>query len=223
MDGVLVDSHEVHRKAWERFFQTVGREVRDSELNFILDGRKRSDILRHFLGERSEAEMEQLGRRKDCIFRQMQVAVRPMPGAMRIARELRAGRLGLAVATSASRNRAHSTLVRLGIRSYFRVIVTGDDVEAGKPDAQIYRMASRRMGVAPEHLLAFEDSASGIQAAVSAGVACIGITSRETAEKLMAAGAIRVTENFECVRVDELESILRCMGPPVKPNAARPG
>ena len=50
MDGVIVDSHPAHRKAWRHFLRNLGREVSERDLDFILDGRKRCDILRHFLG-----------------------------------------------------------------------------------------------------------------------------------------------------------------------------
>ena len=110
MDGVLVDSHAVHRKAWRLFFQTLDREVPESELDFILDGRKRGDILRHFLGDCPDAELEEFVRRKDCIFHQMHFEVAPLPGAVRMVRELHRGGVTLALATSASRSRACSTL-----------------------------------------------------------------------------------------------------------------
>src|SRR5580700_10667684 len=119
MDGVLVDSHAVHRKAWRLFLRTLGREVPESELDFILDGRKRGDILRHFLGNCADSELEELGKRKDCIFRQMRLEIAPVPGAARFVRELRRSGATLALATSASRSRARSTLSELGLLTSF--------------------------------------------------------------------------------------------------------
>ena len=46
MDGVIIDSHPAHRKAWRLFLETVGKDVSDEELAFILDGHKRK---RHLL------------------------------------------------------------------------------------------------------------------------------------------------------------------------------
>src|SRR5579872_2761127 len=80
MDGVIVDSHPAHRKAWRQFLQSLGRDVSDSELDFILDGRKRRDILSHFLGQVSEAELVEYGRRKDEFFQQSAPDVKPIPG-----------------------------------------------------------------------------------------------------------------------------------------------
>jgi HAD superfamily hydrolase (TIGR01509 family) len=208
MDGVLVDSHAVHRKAWSLFFQTLGREVSDSDLDFILDGRKRSEILRHFLGDYPDPELDEFGRRKDCIFRQMRLDVAPVPGAARIVRELYREGIALALATSAGRSRARSTLLDLGLLDCFQQVVTGEDVVFGKPNAAIYRLACNRMRIEPEHLLAVEDAISGIRAAVGAGLSCVGVASHETPENLTAAGAFHVVRNFEAVTSHELKCIL---------------
>jgi beta-phosphoglucomutase len=211
MDGVLVDSHAVHRKAWRLFFQTLGREVPEAQLDFILDGRKRGDILRHFLGDCPDSELEEFGRRKDCIFRQMRLTVAPVPGVVRMVRELHGSGIALALATSASRSRARSTLLELGLLNCFRVIVTGEDVLLGKPDAAIYRLACSRVEIEAGHLLAIEDAISGIRAAVGAGLRCVGVKLHETPENLTAAGAVHVVRDFESVSVPGLESILlRC-------------
>ena len=208
MDGVLVDSHAVHRKAWRRFFQTLGREVSESDLDFILDGRKRGDILRHFLGTCPEPDLEEFGRRKDCIFRQMRLDVVPIPGAVHMVRELHGNGTALALATSAGLSRARSTLVDLGLLNCFQQVVTAEDVLLGKPDAAIYRLACNRIGIEPESLLAVEDAISGIRAAVGAGLRCVGVASHETPESLTAAGAAHVVRDFEGVTPRDLECVL---------------
>jgi HAD superfamily hydrolase (TIGR01509 family) len=208
MDGVLVDSHAVHLKAWRLFFRTLGRDLADSELNFILDGRKREEILRHFLGNCPDSEFEEFGRRKDCIFRRMRLDVAPIPGVVKMVRELYQSGLILALATSASQSRAHSTLVDLGLLGCFQQIATGEDVLLGKPDPAIYRLARHRIGISPEHLLAVEDAISGILAAVGSGLSCLGVASHETPENLLNAGAVHVLRDFEGVTAEDLESIL---------------
>jgi HAD superfamily hydrolase (TIGR01509 family) len=208
MDGVLVDSHAVHRKAWGLFLETLGRKVSDAELDFILDGRKRSDILRHFLGNRPEAELEEFGRRKDFIFRQMRLEVVPLPGVTRVVRELHLGGVALALATSASRSRAQSTMVDLGLLHCFQVVVTGEEVPLGKPDPSIYRLACERLGIEPECLLAVEDAISGILAASGAGLRCIAVASHETPESLTAAGAVHIVSDFDTVSTHDMERIL---------------
>jgi beta-phosphoglucomutase len=211
MDGVLVDSHSVHRKAWRLFLHTLGRDVPDSELDFILDGRKRADILRHFLGDCPDHEMEEVGRRKDSIFRQIQLAVVPIPGVIRLVHDLHARGTALAVATSASRSRAHSTLAELGLLGCFNAIVTGDDVSQGKPDPAVYLLACDRLHLKADRSLAVEDAVSGIHSAVAAGLSCLAIALHDAPETLTAAGAAHVVHDFENVSTHDLEDLLsRC-------------
>lgn len=209
MDGVLVDSHAAHRKAWRLFFQTIQRDVPEAELDFILDGRKRCDILRHFLGDCADSEIEEYGRRKDCIFQQVRLEVAPVPGAIRCVTELHQEGIALALATSASRSRARSTLHELGLLDCFPVIVTGEDVCIGKPDAAIYRLACARMGIEASHLLAIEDAVSGIRAAVGAGLRCIGIALQQAANTLIAEGAMEALPDLQSVSAEHLERIFR--------------
>jgi HAD superfamily hydrolase (TIGR01509 family) len=207
MDGVLVNSHAAHRTAWRQFFQTVGREVSEFELDFILDGRKRSDILRHFLGNCPDSELQEFGRRKDSIFRKIRLEASPVPGVVPMVRELHRNGTALAVATCASRERAVATLTELGLIDCFPVIVAGEDVVLGKPDAAIYRLACTRIAIEPASLLAVEDAISGIRSAVAAGLRCIGVAMHETREGLTGAGAIHVLRDFESVSAHDLECI----------------
>jgi beta-phosphoglucomutase len=209
MDGVLVDSHAAHRKAWRLFLQTLGQEVPESELDFILDGRKRADILRHFLPNCPDREIEEFGKQKDGIFRQIHREVVPLPGAVRLVQELHAGGTALAVATSASCSRARLTLSELGLLHSFEVVVTGEDVLLGKPDPAIYRLACARLKLGPGSLLAVEDAVSGIRAAVGAGLHCVAVALHEPPETLAAAGAVHVVRDFELLGLDDLEGISR--------------
>jgi len=196
MDGVVIDSHPAHREAWHGFLRTLDRDVCDHELDFILDGRKREDILRHFLGDLSPEQVHQYGQRKDAFFRKQLCQVKPMPGLVDFLEQLRKVQIPLAIATSGSARRTHSTLEELNLRKYFCEIVTANDVVASKPDPAIYRLACRRLSVAPHQALAFEDAYSGVRAAKAAGLQCVGIAVDPKGRGLYAAGADLVLSNF---------------------------
>jgi beta-phosphoglucomutase len=208
MDGVIVDSHPAHRKAWRQFLRTLGREVSDVELDFILDGRKRAEILRHFLGELSEAEIADYGKRKDEFFQNSSFEVKPLPGLIEFLHQLNGARIATAIATSASESRTRSTLNRLRLTECFNVIVSGSDVICGKPHPAIYRRACELLNVSSENSLAIEDAASGIQAAKAANLVCIGVAQRDRSEMLSTAGADHVMENFIGLSLVNLETIL---------------
>ena len=147
MDGVLVDSHPVHRVAWSKFLATVGKSVSDEGLSFILAGRRREEILRHFLGDLPEAMIAEYGRQKDSFFEENFHDVKLIPGVRKFLESLETAGLKSAIATSASSARTLGTLRRLQLDRKFSAIVTGDDVDVGKPDPAVYKLAAQRMNL----------------------------------------------------------------------------
>jgi HAD superfamily hydrolase (TIGR01509 family) len=210
MDGVLIDSHPTHRAAWLEFLLSVGITPSTPELDFILEGRTRTEILHHFLGERPETELQEYGRRKDEIFRRLERDIKLAPGVREFLVQLE--RLGIrrAIATSASEIRTASTIERLGLGGFFDAVVTAADVRAGKPDPEVYQIACSRMNVAPQFALAFDDAPAGVIAARSAGLRCIGVTSNGGRDALLAAGAEAVITgfpNYAWLRADDAPTI----------------
>ena len=206
MDGVIIDSHPAHRSAWKSFLESVGRTTTDSELDFILDGGKREEILTHFLGELSPAQIKEYGNRKDELLRKHREAIQPMPGILDLLDHLSQESIPVAVTTSAGRRRTFGTLQELGIAHYFQAIVTGDEVAAGKPDPAIYRLAAERMQQSPENLLAVEDGVSGVKAARAAGMRCLGVCRSRRASLLSAAGAEPVIADLRFLSVAKLKA-----------------
>lgn len=201
MDGVIVDSHPAHRRAWKQFLHTVGRETTEEELDFILDGRKREEILRYFLGDLSPRQICEYGNRKDEMLRRLGDETRPVEGVIEFVASLKQAGLRTAMATSAGRTRACGTLNELGLLNCFDAIITGDEVHLGKPDPAIYRLAAERLGEDPKYLLAIEDAISGVKAATGAGMRCVGIAQPSRAEQLRAVGAEPVVSHFRSLEL----------------------
>ncbi len=208
MDGVIVDSHPAHRLAWKKFLRTVGKDVPDSELDFIMDGRKREDILVHFLGPLSKRDLKEYGRLKDELFWRAASEVVLIPGVYEFIECLHTAGIKMAVATSASAGRTQSILTRIGLLSYFCAIVTGDEVQKGKPDPRIYQLACQRINCSPSATLAVEDAASGVRAAKTAGLRCIAIAGSQPGDSLVAAGADCVLQNFLDLNLRSLHSLV---------------
>jgi beta-phosphoglucomutase len=204
MDGVLIDSHPVHRIAWSKFLATVGKSVTDEGLGFILAGRRREEILRHFLGDLPESKIAEYGRQKDLFFEENFQDVKLIPGVRKFLESLETAGLKAAIATSASAARTWGTLRRLGLREKFSTIVTGDDVDVGKPDPGVYMLVSRRMNLSPEKLLVFEDAPCGVQSAKSAGIRCIGVSTNGRAEMLLQCGAEVIVPDFLNLSIETL-------------------
>jgi beta-phosphoglucomutase len=208
MDGVIVDSHPAHRFAWRRFLQTLGKDVTDAELDFVLDGRKRKDILFHFLGPLADGQLEEYGKLKDDLFWRAASDVLPVPGVFEFIECLGRAGITMAIATSASAARTMSILERMGLLTHFSAIVTGDDVGEGKPDPGIYQLACQSIDCAPQSAVAVEDAASGIRAAKGAGLKCVGVASCQSEDKLAAAGADCVLRDFLNLSLREFHSLV---------------
>jgi beta-phosphoglucomutase family hydrolase len=207
LDGVIVDSHPAHQRAWKIFFQSLGKAVSDEELLFVLEGQKREDILRHFLGDLSEEQVKYYGARKEELFKDCMLELKTMPGVMAFLEQLEACGVSMALASSASRARVEYILERLQLMRRFRVIVTGDDVAKGKPDPTVFRVAAHRLKVSPENVLVCEDAVCGVQAAKGAGMKCLAIAANGRVPLLQKAGADRLLTDFTSADLEDLRGL----------------
>jgi beta-phosphoglucomutase len=206
-DGVIVDSHPVHKRAWKKLLESVGISASEEELQFVLDGRKREDIVRHFLGNVEPELMIEYGHRKEQFFRNEAAAVQVIDGLVGFLEDLADSHVASAIASSGTGGRVNFLLDRLKLKKHFRVVVTGDDVERGKPDPAIFLRAAQDLQLDPLELIAFEDAQSGVKAARSAGMVCVGIARPEGASALLDAGATHVVPDFRCLSCSKLEKL----------------
>ncbi|MCR1918690.1 HAD family phosphatase [Frisingicoccus caecimuris] len=92
------------------------------------------------------------------------------PGARAFLNGLKDKNIPCGIATSNSRILTEAILKSHQVENYFSVMVTGDEITNGKPDPEVYLEAAKKMGVAPEHCLVFEDIPFGIIAGKRAGM-----------------------------------------------------
>ena len=206
-DGVVVDSHAVHVLAWKKFLASVGKSASEEQLQFILDGRKREDILRHFLGELDVTELAAYGSRKEKIFRTEAASIGTIQGVLEFLEDVNRAQLTLAIASSGSRSRVDLLLRQLDLGRHFQVIVTGDEVERGKPDPAVFLKAAQDLRIIPTELVAFEDALSGVKAAKAAGMKCVAIAESDRASVLLNAGADHVLPNFRGLSYAKLRQL----------------
>jgi beta-phosphoglucomutase len=200
MDGVLVDSGAHHRDAWRAMFHdlgftpppefwriTIGRPA-DEAVALLVAGLDRGEAQR--LAEVKRRHYTRLARRGTV----------PVAGVPAFVDALARDRVPRAVATSATRRDLERVLGELGLRAYFDVVVTADDVRWGKPHPEVYLKAAAGLGVDPSDCVVFEDAVVGVQAARAAGMRVIGVTSAHTGDELVRAGAERAVPDFEELR-----------------------
>ncbi|WP_305582904.1 HAD family phosphatase [Devosia sp.] len=121
------------------------------------------------------------------------------PGARELVGELRARGIPTAVATSSRQPHAITHLGAAGLLELFDTIVTRDDVIQPKPHPEPYLTAARRLGVAPLHCLALEDSHAGVRAAHAAGMQTVMVPDLVHPNDEVRALGIAVTESLNHV------------------------
>ncbi len=210
LDGVIADTHPLHTRAWRQLLREQGREVGDEELNVIREGRRREEIMRHFFSDLSLGEAAELGTRKDQLFRLGCGEVAPMPGLVRFLDELEEFGVQKIVATSASKRRAVDLLSQLRLIQRFVAVVTGDDIERGKPDPSIFLLAAKHCTVRVCDALVIEDSVAGVQGAKAAGMKCVGLGTDVSARRLYEAGADCVIPSFSEISWSDLRNLTPC-------------
>jgi sugar-phosphatase len=197
LDGTLVDSEPVHRAAWKSFFDSRGWRVSEQTYASHFVGRRGSDAFRTADGPWRDEDPEEL--LAEVLTHLASVTVEPdaVPGAAELVRSVHASGVPIAVVTSATRAWVDEALEYVGVADLVSVVVTGEDVTAGKPDPEGYLTACDRLGVEPADVAAFEDSVSGVTAAANAGVTrVVGVLTTSNAEALRAAGAHHVVETL---------------------------
>ena len=106
------------------------------------------------------------------------------PHSLSLLDRARENRCAVALATTSRRRQACHVLNVLGLDDTFDYVATSDDVEHTKPHPEIYRLCAVELGVAPERMLAIEDSPTGTQAALAAGLHCIAFGTPFTETRL---------------------------------------
>ena len=206
-DGVIVDSHAAHIKAWKEVLLSKGKTLSDADLSFVREGAKREEILRHFLGELSPEQIASYGVEKDKLFQASARELKLVPGFTGFLLQLDVAALPSAVATSGSRSRVEETLEILNLCKRFRAVVTGNDVERGKPDPDLFLLAAQALQIDPSRILVCEDAVAGVLAAKTAGMKCVGITANGRESLLTQAGADLVVEDFAHTSLDNVRRL----------------
>jgi len=209
LDGVVADSHPIHEAAWKTMLAEEGLDPAKINVDFLYAGHPRREILRHYLGELTEADAERLRIRKDELYQHAAEKLAPKPGIPRVLDELEAEGIVFALATSGARGRTLETLAKFGMADRFAAVVTGEEVSSAKPAPDIFLLAAARVEVPPEESLVVEDSVAGVQAALAAGMCCVGYAPAGRLFSLREAGAHDVIADFPLDAAGYFQMILK--------------
>ncbi|HAC24683.1 MAG TPA: beta-phosphoglucomutase [Cytophagales bacterium] len=187
LDGVIVDTAHYHFVAWQRLARELGIDFTEKD-NERLKGVSRMRSLEIILeiGNRqmSESEKERLATRKNAWFVEYIQNVKPdeiFPGVKEMIQACKAA--GFRVALASSSKNARTVLRNLKVEDLFEGFVDGNMITHSKPNPEIFLKAAAQLGVEPQHCVVFEDAEAGVEAALAAGMKCVGVGSPENVGK----------------------------------------
>lgn len=204
MDGVLIDSEPLHKRAKERAFAEHGIVLAEAVYDSY-KGRPDTAMLPEILTPKgwSAEKIQEFSRRKRQFYEEIEHELQAVPGAVDFIRWA-VTKYKLALATSATRRNREATLSLLGIGNHFEAIVDASGHSRPKPDPEVFLVAMEKLGVQPQDCWIIEDSVNGLRAAKAAGCFAAGITTTFDREVLSAAGADTIVDSFA-----ELRELLR--------------
>jgi sugar-phosphatase len=178
MDGTLVDSTQVVKRAWGGWAVRHNLPLQDV-LSFS-HGRPTIATLEHFLPGRDHSEeLDELAR-----FEETQTeGITAVPGAAEVLHTLQKQSYPWAIVTSAWKKLTETRVIAAGL-PLPRVIVPVDEIRNGKPDPEGFLRAAEQLGVAPEECIVFEDTRPGIDAGLGAGMQVVGLLTTYSAQEL---------------------------------------
>lgn len=207
MDGVLVDSAQPHLQSWQALAEENGASVTSEQFASTF-GQQNRDIIPTLFGPVSDTRLTALADRKEQLYRDLVRSAPPIvDGAVSLVRSLHEAGAGLAVGSSGPRANIDLVLTAMSVQDCIDVVVSGDDVNRGKPDPQVFTLAVEHLGVPPAHCVVIEDAPVGIAAARAAGTRCVAVLMHHPAESF--SGADLIVPRLSDLSIDELVSLAR--------------
>lgn len=206
MDGVLIYSEKQHFRAHKKALSEFGANI--DKTFYITHGISTDPSLfyaKAFQKEQIPSELaEKILSRKLEIYEELlkKEGITPIKPAITLVHLLKNKRMNMAVCSAVERLEIEKNLQILGLDDFFKVIVCPEDFGLrNKPSPDIYLKTAELLCAAPEHCMAIEDSASGAQAALEAGMICAVVPNDYTRSQDFPASA--VISSF-----DEISSIM---------------
>lgn len=208
MDGVIVDSNPFHKRGWKMFCEKHNIVLNETEWEEKVFGRTGSESLPIIFN--TELTKEQITLYCDEInsnFRNLATEeILPLKGLKNFLDSLISNKISFAMATSAPPLNVVFVLNKTGLAGYFNHIVDDTQITKSKPDPEVFLKAAEKINMPPSKCIVIEDSFSGIQAAQSAGMKVIAVTTTHPAEKLSHTNL--VINDFDELTIPILKSLL---------------
>ena len=198
MDGVIIDSEEIHKKAYYETFTAIGVDVTD-ELYKTITGSSTINafqkLVAHFNLDKNPEELVLDKRRRYVQFFENDPTLHLVKGVEKLIQHFRNQQLTLVLASSSAMVNIDRVFTRFDLHTYFTAKISGADLVASKPHPEIFEKAAILGNTPKENCIVIEDSDNGIKAANDAEIFVVGYKNPLAADQTLE-NADLVIENF---------------------------
>ena len=177
MDGVIIDSEEIHKKAYYETFNSLGVDVSE-ELYKTITGSSTINafqkLVNHFNLDDIPEELVLQKRKRYVNYFENDPTLALVHGVKELIQFLHKQNLTLVLASSSAMVNINRVFSRFDLNQYFTAKISGADLTASKPHPEIFEKAAILGGVSKEQCIVIEDSDNGIKAANDAGIFVVG-------------------------------------------------
>lgn len=211
MDGVIIDSEPLHRKAYYKMFDTVNVQVSDV-LYESFTGQSTYNVCKticeHFnLTQYTPQDLVNYKRKYYKAIFDANDGLALIDGVFKLIKDYHNSGLTLVLASSASMQSITMIFNHFNLNPYFKAKLSGADLKASKPHPEIFTKAAEASGFDKNECLVIEDSTNGIKAAHAAGIYCIGFDSEHSKNQDYSL-ANTVISDYNSISFDKIKNIL---------------
>lgn len=206
LDGVVLDT-EVQ---YDVFWGNIGKKYRPEIDHFerVIKGTTLPNILKNYFSDLSQDQIKELVNDLDAFEANMDF--REISGSIQFIKALKQSQYKVGLVTSSMDTKMMAVNEAIHLNKIFDDIVTASHVKHGKPNPECFLIAAQNLNVKPDNCLVFEDSLAGIDAAASAGMRVIGLSTTLPKEKIEAHRKCQaIIPDFAEMTVDKLFQLLK--------------
>ncbi|WP_343524818.1 HAD family phosphatase [Pedobacter sp.] len=189
LNGTMINDMAFHNQAWYNILTAdLGANISFDEVKKQMYGKNQDLLERVFgIGYFSQEQIDQISIEKE---RRYQAAYKKhlalIAGLGQFLEKAKQTGIQMAIGSAAIPFNINFVLDNLNIRSYFKAIVSAEDVVNSKPDPETFTKGAEILGVAASECIVFEDAPKGVEAAQNAGMKCVALTTMHTKEEFSA-------------------------------------
>lgn len=178
LDGTLADTMPLHFQGWVAACRKFGAEIDNAFLRKHTGspGWMIADEIINKCNLNGSVTTDQIISEKLALFYRDQHSVKPIEPVVEIVKKYH-GILPMAVGTGGHREAVERTLEITGLRKYFEIVVTANDVNHFKPHPETFLKCAELMNIEPRYVEVFEDGDLGLEAALAAGMIATDVRS----------------------------------------------